>query len=125
MSKKSNLKRFQTITSGDMSLSSLTSSVTSIEFLDNVGFQLNFTGSPVGTFSIQVCMDYDADNRNAGTWTKVSVQLGATAYTDIPASLGSPIFIDLNQLAAPFVRLVYTKTSGTGTLNAFVCGKVL
>ena len=107
MSKKSNLKRFQTITSGDMSLASLTSSVTSIEFLDNVGFQLNFTGSPVGTFSVQVCMDYDADTHQAGTWTTVSVQQGATAYTAIPTSLGSPIFIDLNQLSSPFIRLVY------------------
>lgn len=106
----------------------LTSSVTAIEFLDNIGYQFNFTGSPVGTFSIQVSMDYDQDNNGnvitAGSWVSIPVTLSGTSYTLIPTSLGSPIYIDLNQLSAPWIRAIYTFTSGSGTLNAFICGKM-
>jgi len=127
--RKSNLKRFKTITTGDMSQATLTSAVTAIEFLDNIGYQINFTGSPVGTFSVQISADYDQDQNgnviNAGQWITVPVQQNGTSYTLIPTSLGSPMFLDLNQLSAPFIRLIYTKTSGTGTVNAFVCGKMV
>jgi len=112
-----------------MSQATLTSAVTAIEFLDNIGYQINFTGSPVGTFSVQISADYDQDQNgnviNAGQWITVPVQQNGTSYTLIPTSLGSPMFLDLNQLSAPFIRLIYTKTSGTGTVNAFVCGKMV
>lgn len=127
--RKSNLKRFKTITNGDMSTASITSAVTAIEFLDNIGIQINFTGSPVGTFAVQISMDYDQDQNgnviSAGNWITMPVQQGSTSYTAIPTSLGSPIYLDLNQLSAPWIRLVYTRTSGTGTLNAFIAAKMV
>ena len=123
--RKSNLKRFKTITSGDMS-GNLTSTVTAIEFMDNIGYQLNFTGSPVGNFQVQVSMDYDQDNNgnviNDGNWVAVTLSSGSV---NAATSLGSPIFIDLNQLSAPWIRVVYNHTSGSGTLNAFICGKMI
>lgn len=121
--RKSNLKRFQIISAGDMSQSSITSAVTNIEFMDNIGIQLNWTGSPSGTFAIQVSLDYDQDNNgnviNAGNW--VSVTLTPTPDT----SVSPPIYIDMNQLSSPWIRVVYTKVSGTGTLNAFIAGKMV
>lgn len=131
--RKSNLKQYQTITSGDMSLSSITSSVTNIEFLDNIAIQLNFTGAPVGVFQVQVSADYNQDNNGnvltAGNWVAIPVAYytsgSFTTSTDIPTSAGSPIYLDLNQLAAPWVRVVYTTTSGTGTLNGYIAAKAV
>lgn len=123
--RKSNLKRFNSIVAGSMS-TSLTSPVTNIEFLDNIGVQFNFTDSPVGNFQVQVSMDYDQDINqnviNAGNWVPVTLSNGTV---NAATSLGSPVYIDLNQLSAPWIRLVYVRTSGTGTLNAFVCGKMV
>lgn len=120
MSRKNNLLQFHSIVNGDMSLSSLTSAVTSIQFLDNIGIQANFSGSPVGVLAIQVSADYAQDYEgnvlNPGNWAPIS----SSSMTG-----GSPIYFDLNQLSAPWIRAVYTKTSGTGTLNVFITAKML
>lgn len=117
--RKNNLLKFQTITSGDMSQATLTSSITNIQYLDNVGIQANFTGSPVGTLSVQVSIDHAQDEwgnvTTAGNWSQVT----SSAVTS------SPVVFDLNQLSAPWIRVVYTKVSGTGTLNVFITGKML
>jgi hypothetical protein len=111
----------------------ITSSAVNIQFMDNVGVQLNFSGSPVGTFQVQVSADYAFDEignvtvENSGNWTPVTLSylLGGTLTfaTSVPTSQGSPIYLDLNQLSAPWLRVVYTNSSGSGTLNCFVTGK--
>lgn len=117
MSKKVLLK-FQTITAGSMA-GNLASSVTNIEFLDNIGVQLNFTTSDaVGTFQVQVSMDYSPVNPTAANWINLSLSPAPVA-----ASANDSIYIDLNQLSAPWIRTTYTRTSGSGTLDAFICGK--
>ena len=74
MSRKNTLRAFQNIKNGDMS-TTLTSAVTNIERADDVGLQFNFTGTPVGTFSVQVSIDYAQDFMgnvlNAGNWVPV------------------------------------------------------
>lgn len=132
-SRKNHLLNFPTIVNGDMSSASLTSSVTSIQYLDNVGFQFNFSGSSVGTFQVQVSADYYQDTEGnvvtAGNWIPVTLTYllagTVTVSTTVPTSVGSPIYLDLNQLSAPWIRAVYTKASGTGILNAFVTAKVI
>jgi hypothetical protein len=119
---KSVLHSFQTITAGDMSQSSITSKVTNILNLDNVGIQLNWSGAPVGTFAIQVSMDYQQDAQGnvtkAGNWVSIALSPALAA-----AGSGDSAYADLAGLSAPWIRVVYTKTSGTGTLNAFISGK--
>lgn len=108
--------------------SSITSPVTNIEFLDNIGVQLNFTGSPSGNFQVQLSIDYNQDNNgnviSAGNWTPIYFSDPRIAGTNIPPALGSPIYLDLNQLSAPWIRIVYTG-GGSGTLNAFIAAKML
>lgn len=133
MSRKNNLLKFQTITAGDMSAASITSAVTNIQFLDNIGLQLNFSGSPVGLFQVQISADYAQDNegnvQDPGNWVPMVLTylVGSTfvSATTVPTSSGSPIALDLNQLSFPWIRVVYTKTSGTGTLNAFITCKMV
>lgn len=133
MSKKSQLTKFRSIVSGDMSAASITSSVSSIEFVDDIGIQFNWTGSPVGVFSVQISIDYTQDTSSspnvqvAGNWVDlVLTYWNGAAWvtgTSIPATVGSPIYIDLPLLSAPWIRCKYTKTSGTGTLSAFLTTK--
>lgn len=132
--RKSNLRLFQVITAGSMTGSTvLTSAVTCIQWLDNLGLQFNFIGTPVGTFQAQVSADYAQDETgnvtNPGNWTAVplSYLLSGTMTTalTVPTSVGSPIYLDLNQLSAPWLRAVYANTSSTGTLAAYVTGKVI
>lgn len=104
--------------------SPITSPVSSIEFLDNIGVQLNYSGSPTGYFQVQVSIDYNQDLNgkvtNAGNWVAISF---AGQGTNVPVILGSPIYLDVNQISAPWIRIFYSG-GGTGNLNAWVSGKV-
>lgn len=100
----------------------VTSAVTNIQFLDNIGVQFNFTGTPTGTFSVEISADYEQDTNgnvtNAGNWVSL-------VLSPIPAAAGAAdsIYIDITQISAPWVRAKYTRTSGTGTLNGFITAK--
>lgn len=132
MSQKKNvLLKFNNIVNGDMSQASLTSTVTNITYLDDIGLQFNWTGSPVGTFQVQVSADHAQDFNNnvtvAGNWIPLTfTYYNGTAFvtsTTLSTSLGSPYYLDLALLSAPWIRVVYTMASGSGTLNSFICGK--
>ncbi len=123
--RKSNLRVFKLLDASRMNVD-ITSPVTNIQFLDNIGVQLHFgaSGSPVGTFEVQVSADYEQDNQgvvlNAGNWIAVTLD-------PIPVAAGAAddIYIDLNQLSAPWIRVFYDKTSGDGLLTAHITGKMI
>lgn len=127
---KNNLLKFQCITNHSM-VTSITTNPTSIKYLDDVGFQFNFTGSPTGTFSIQVSADYAAgingEVQDPGNWVSLMMTYydGANfiTTTEIPATSGSPIYLDLALLSAPWIRAVYNSDASAGTLNAFITAK--
>lgn len=102
------------------STTAYTSPVIHILNLDNVFAQMNIAGTPVGSFVIQVSADHSEDIEGnvlvAGNWVTVITQ----------AVSGANVFgFDLNQLGAPWIRIVYTNTSSTGTINGFISGKGL
>lgn len=107
--------------SGDMS-ASITSSVIEVKEQDNIGFQASWTGTPVGGVSLQVSMDFARDLNgnvtNPGTWTTITIGPLVTA-----AGTPDNAYIELNQISTPYVRMVYTRISGTGTMTANVTGK--
>ncbi len=109
------------IVAGDMS-GNITSNAVEVKLQDNVGVQLHWTGAPTGVFSIQVSMDHREDIEGnvvvAGHWVSVILNPSITA-----SGSADDAYIDLNQLSAAYVRIVYTATSGTGTLDAFVNAK--
>lgn len=107
-----------------MSQATVTSAVTNIQFHDNIGIELVWTGTPTGSFAVQVSANYDQDQNgnvlNSGNW--VSVTLSPTVSA---AGSADSAYIDLNQLSAPWIRVVYTKSGGTGTLNGWITGKTV
>ena len=75
--------------------------------------------SPVGTFKVEAAFDHDpaASDITNGTWTDMGLTIGA-----VSGNSGQEI-ISLVDTAFPFIRLVYTNSSGTGTLNIWGCAK--
>lgn len=98
------------IKDGDMS-GDITSIPLEIRLQDNIGFQLIWTGTPVGTFDVQISADKIIWN---------SIPLATIISANGTADTA---YIDLMQLSAFYIRLVYNRTSGTGILNAQGLGK--
>lgn len=100
----------------------ITSPVTDVRLLDNICYQLQWTGTPTGTFAVQVSSDYTTAPggaiANAGTWIPLVLSSTITA-----SGAADQVFIDLNQIPAPYIRLVYTAGSSTGTLDVYISGK--
>lgn len=108
-----------------MSASSITSIVTNIQNLDNFGIQLTWAGaSPVGVVSVQTSISYNQDAEgnvtSVGSWDTIPI----TPTPSVSGNTGS-MTIDMNQIPSPWIRVVYTKTSGTGILNSYICGKAV
>lgn len=125
MSNKSALASALVIKNGVMTgTNTLTSSVVDISTLDNIGVQMNFTGTPTGTFAVEVSADYRQDFLGnvlvVGNWIPV-------ALSTPPVASGSAgnIYVDLLPLSAPYLRVQYTNTAGSGVLNVFVTGKTI
>lgn len=122
MSSRPILSPFSVITNIAMT-GNVTSAVTVIQNLSQIGYDISWTGVPVGTFSVQVSNTYsqnaDGTVKNAGNWTSLVLSTVPTAS----GSSGSG-YIDVDAISAYAMRLVYTFVSGSGTLNATVNGKV-
>lgn len=122
MAIKNALLPVQIISAGDMS-ANITGPVTTVAYLDSVAIQLNFTGTPTGTFEIQGSLDHKVSVPansvvSNGNWV-------AMTLTPIPTATGSAgqILINMNQIAFPYIRIVYLFASGTGSLDAYIAAK--
>ena len=129
MSAKRQLLKYQLLT-GQSATSSFNSAATNINYIDNVGIQVNLvSGTPSGTFTIQVSADYYQDDQGniviPGTWVTLQSPPGTNVAQAVTAGNPTSIYFDLNQLSSPWVRLAYTASSGTGTFNAYITGKTL
>ncbi len=113
------------ITGFDMS-GSVNGSPTNIEFFDNVGYQLKWTGgNPVGAITFQVSIDYDARFPTLATWTTIEVSPG-TPLTISPGGSPGNGYADINQMSAMWIRPVYTTAGGSvGSLSCTFCAKGL
>lgn len=129
MSVRTRFNPFSVITNGDMS-ANITSSVTILQSLTNVGYSLSWSGaSPVGNASIEVSNDYsvfpNGAVNNAGTWTTLELSSGGSIVTSIGITGNTgTAYIEIQKTSAYAIRLKYTRASGSGTLNATIMGKV-
>lgn len=100
------------ITSGDMSQATVSSSVITNTYQDNIGIQATWTGTPTGT--IEVDGSNDGTNFYALTFNPAISQ---------PAGVAGGFLININQYPFAYLKVLYTKTSGTGTLDAYLVAK--
>ena len=118
------------INNGDMSHATITSIPTIIPSMSIIGYGFSWAGTaPIGGIQIQVSNDYvqnpDGTAKVAGNWTTISFNLAGTIVTTLPVSgaTGSG-FANIDAMGAYAIRALYTRTSGTGTLQAVVTSKV-
>ena len=104
------------VSAGDMS-GNITSPVTTISWQDNIVYQANITGSPVGVLNVETSSDYNTLTANAGNWVTLGTSYQATVNG------AETIVYDLQQLGPCYVRLKYTRTSGTGSMDVYISGK--
>ena len=116
------LSPFPVIVNGNMA-STVISTVTVIQNTSFIGYDIAWTGSPTGTFIVQISNTYsqnaDGSINNPGNWTPLTLSAPTTATGS--AGMG---FIDVRGCSAYAIRLQYVPSSGFGILNATAAGKV-
>lgn len=84
----------------------------SVSFLDNLGFQFVWTGNPTGV--IEVKASIDGVNFVALDFDPAITQ---------PAGTASNSLANVNQFPFKWIKVVYTRTSGTGSLTAWMSAR--
>ena len=116
MARKNVLKTYKMFNSEDISTSA-TSGVTNTSNLDKASIYLEWTGAaPVGTITVEATND--DPNSSSPVWK--TVDFGSSI--DISGASGNHDLI-FNEMPFNAIRLQYTSTSGTGTLNATIHAK--
>lgn len=127
--RKNPLPKYKIVSASDMSQATVISAITNIEYMDNLGIQVNIlTGTASGTFDVQVSADHFEVNgvaTVAGTWNKLGTPYTATLTSGVFSDTTASLYFDLTQHSAPYMRLLWTKVSGTGTFDAFIVGKMI
>lgn len=123
MSSRPQFNPHSVITSGNMN-ASITSEVTIIQKLSMISYDISWSGTaPVGAMSVQVSNTYsqnvDGSVRDAGNWTTLVLSSPAP----VSGNTGNGM-IDVDATGAYAIRLVYTRTSGVGTMQAVIAAKV-
>ena len=113
--RKNVLTNFKLIDNYEMSLGSLISPATNVQFLDNISISLLFQGASAGTGSFLIEVSNDGVNYTA---------LDISPAMEV-ADPDQMIIIDINQLAESYIRVNYVNGGDSGILNAVIEGKAL
>lgn len=105
-------KNLHIISSGDMSAASVSSSAIDVSLQDSIGLELTWTGSPTGTITVNA--SNNGSNFYALTFTPSLTQ---------PSGSASGIAVALTNYPFTYVKVTYTKSSGTGTLDCYLTSK--
>lgn len=99
------------VESGTMSsTNTIYSQIWDISRMDNIGLEVNWSGTASGTFQIMCSNSGIAGNFHALTFDPVLAQ---------PAGSSGGMDIDINQLPFKYMYLKYANASGSGTLTAY------
>lgn len=106
----------QIVTAGDMSAASILSPAQDMRYIPTGSIQALWTGAPVGTLILQTSADLTADPTLVANWSDFS---GSSIAVNGPGD----VMFNLANAGYKWIRLKYTKTSGSGTLNANISNK--
>lgn len=87
-----------------------------VDQIYGLSFQAVATGSPVGSFAIQLSNDLTDKKADVTNWTTYAASAAAV-------SAAGNTFINYDGVHAKWARLIYTATSGTGTATVIYFGK--
>lgn len=119
------LAPFKVVSAGSMA-ADIVSTVVNVEGLDQFSIFLvsSGAGAPVGAVSVEVSNDYRLGDPSVGHWTTLPIA-DALGLTPRFSGADDTVYVDLRQLSSPWLRVRYTRISGTGTLDVIVSGKKL
>lgn len=109
------------VESGDMS-GSVTSIGIDLQQLLSYSIQAVFTDAPVGTFKLQWSNDEVQVSSGSNPAANVVNWTDYTGTSQAVSAAGNYGWIGA-WAGFRWIRLVYTRSSGSGTLNAVFCGK--
>lgn len=92
----------------------LVSSSVDVRELSGINIQLEYTGAPVGTFTLQA--SNDRINPVPQTWNTIP-------FSATPITSAGEYMLNVDSSYYGWIRVLYTRTSGTGTLNIKIVGK--
>lgn len=125
MASRPSITPFHVLTNADMSVVGRTvSKVSIVQDIPIISYDLDWAGSaPNGTVTVEASNTYVQSAGGAvktpGNWN--TIPLSAAAVVSGNTGVGA---IHIENVGFYAIRLVYTAVSGTGALNATVCGKV-
>ena len=109
----------------DMSQPVIYSKGTNLSVGTNISIQANWTGIPTGTFKIQISNDI-VDENTARNQDPASNVVNWSDYTgsdtQVVGVAGNWLWMDKN-VGYRWIRLVYTRISGSGFMTAIFNGK--
>lgn len=97
----------------------LTSVPTVVRGLDAVWYDVSWTGTPNGTFNVQVAQNYNIALPNQAVWRDLTLD----GVPTVSGSAGSHQIRIGEPLPFYAVRIQYINTSGTGVLAGMITGK--
>lgn len=121
---------FQPLINAASTAATITSPPISINKLGALSFDMAWTGTTAGAFTVQVSNSYSPNTEGSGTpqaagsWNTLPTSSFSGTYP-VPAGSAGNGFLDLVGTGAAWARLVFTPSSGTGTLTVLVAAKVI
>lgn len=99
---------------GEVLTTSFESEPLNIQYMDNIGVQINWDSSDgYGTFNVEVSIDNEYWNA-----------LPLSSFIQVNMSPGTA-YVDLNQLSAVWLRVAYSRISGSGTVDVWTTAKII
>ncbi len=116
------------IINGVSMATTITGPATIIQRLPGISYDIVWTGTPTGTFAVQVSntvvLGPNGAVAVAGSWNTLPTAFFSGTYP-VPSGSSGKGFLDVVGTEAYAVRLVYTAVSGAGNLTVVAAAKVL
>lgn len=123
----SNFNIFTTIlVSGSASIgqATFTSSATGVNYRDNIGYQINFTGSPQGTLQFNGSNDYNPALPQSATTLGYSVNGNWFTFASVSmASIVSPYALNINQFPFQFIQCQVLSGTSSAVMTGWISTK--
>ena len=119
-STRNTLAPYKSISAGDLSQSTLISQATNVRFHRVVTIELIGSGTPTGTWAIQVSNVPSTATppvapASASSWFTISI-VPPLAWS----GTGTTLACSFDKFAWEWVRAVYTRSSGSGAVNMYI-----
>lgn len=113
MARKEVLRKYRLLNAVSMA-SDILSDPVDVTYQDDLGLQISWTGAPVGKIDIMMSVSGDPADYFA-----ITLPVGMTQ----PSGTPDGYLFELNECPYPNYKIAYTRTSGTGNLTVWICGK--